>query len=122
MKTLLCTALMSVLAFTTSAQERTLTVQGIQKAEGNICVMVEISGQPNLYFMEKAQEGSITFTFPEMKGEACVISVLHDENANRQMDYDEQMMPKEGYAREKFSLKEGDVRSFSVVMTYPENK
>ncbi len=47
--------------------------------------------------MMEAKEGSLSFTFKDVRPGSYAIMVMHDVNSNKNMDFDSNGMPKEKY-------------------------
>lgn len=119
MKTILCTVLMLVNSVLVSvAQERKLELTEVRNDVGTIYVMMEKGGETTVYLMAKAVAGTTVIALPEMKTGEWLVSVLHDENENRNMDFTEDKKAKEGFARMPVQIKEGEAKNVSVRMIY----
>ncbi len=119
MKTILCTVLVLVNSVLVSvAQERKLELTEVRNDVGTIYVMMEKGGETTVYLMAKAVAGTTVIALPEMKTGEWLVSVLHDENENRNMDFTEDKKAKEGFARMPVQIKEGEAKNVSVRMIY----
>ena len=91
------------------AEDFSVSVGNIRNNNGNILVMLQADEKSKpVYGMAKAQKGEVNVMIKDVSGKEVTISVFHDENENWQMDTNEQGMPSEGFAREKYHLKEGN--------------
>ncbi|MCI5560362.1 MAG: DUF2141 domain-containing protein [Phocaeicola sp.] len=100
------------------AQERKLELTDVRNDVGTIYVMMEKGGETPVYLMAKAVAGTTVIALPEMKTGEWLVSVLHDENENRNMDFTEDKKAKEGFARMPVQIKEGEAKNLSVRMIY----
>ena len=92
----------------TSAQDNTgttvkVTIENVLSDEGNIMVALHtadtfMKGQGISDDSITAQTGEVTLSFEHVKPGTYAIMVLHDENDNDRMDYEDNGMPKERYA------------------------
>lgn len=93
--------------FITQAQDvegvtLTVTIENVLNANGKILAGLHTSetfnkGQGIDGYMGDAVEGELTFTFKNVVPGTYAISVLHDENNNMRMDFEDSGMPKEHY-------------------------
>jgi len=91
---------------TAKAESLQVTLRGVRNGRGNVIVMVfdnsaaydsfDLSKAVG-YQEEPAQEGHVTFRFPELSGGPYAVTAFHDENGNQDLDMTGQI-PTEGYA------------------------
>jgi len=108
MKTLLATLLGLTLLLGSTIQPKTvsITVQidGLKNKNGYVGIALfdghgdfpEGDGLVTKYV--EANGSSIEVTFEDLEPGTYAIAVLHDENGNEEMDYNEYGMPEEGFA------------------------
>lgn len=85
----------------TEGQTITVTVDNIKNNNGNVMVALHSEDTfmkgPGLQNLESdIKDGKITVTFKNVASGSYAIMVLHDENKNKRMDFDNGM-PKESY-------------------------
>jgi len=97
---LLITVLVS--SFLVQAQDITVTVENVLNTNGKVLFSLHTEGTfmkgPGIQNAEsKIEDDKVTITFKDVKPGTYAIMVLHDENENRRMDFEENGMPKEYY-------------------------
>lgn len=79
-----------------------VTIENVLNSNGKILAGLHTSetfmkGQGVDGYMGDAAAGEMTFTFENVAPGSYAISVLHDENGNMTMDFQDNGMPKESY-------------------------
>ncbi|MEM6516882.1 MAG: DUF2141 domain-containing protein [Bacteroidota bacterium] len=97
-------ALVSVLGFSQEENGVTLTVTVENAKNNNGTMLVGLHTEENFMKgagvdnqMSKIVDGKATVTFKNVKPGEYAIMVLHDENDNKKMDFEDNGMPKESY-------------------------
>lgn len=80
----------------------TVTIENVLNSNGKILAGLHtaetfMKSQGIDGYMHDAQTGEMTFTFENVIPGTYAISVLHDENNNMAMDFEDNGMPKENY-------------------------
>jgi len=108
MKVLFTTLLSLVLLFCSTSQPKTVSitvqVDGLKNKNGYVAIGLfdgygdfpEGDGLASKYV--EADGSSVEVTFDKLEPGEYAIAVLHDENGNEEMDYNEYGMPEEGFA------------------------
>lgn len=108
MKVLLTTLLSFVLLLGSTSQPKTVSitvqVDGLKNKNGYVAIGLfdgygdfpEGDGFASKYV--EADGSSIEVTFENIEPGEYAVAVLHDENGNEEMDYNEYGMPQEGFA------------------------
>ena len=106
MKNLVLTLGIFLIAFSTKAQEETVTVNvtidNVLNDKGTILVSLHskdsfMKGSGVIDMQEKAKKGTISVSFENVVASEYAVMVLHDENDNKKMDFEANGMPKENY-------------------------
>ncbi len=102
------------------AQDVKVEVRGIRSEKGSIMVMAQKDANSKPVFaMVKAVKGKVEVLLKDVPWEQCQISLFHDENGNGEMDRNEQGMPIEGYAREKYKKEQETPVVMKIKLYYP---
>ncbi len=89
-------------AQTEKGQDITVTIENINNSRGHVIIGLHTADT----FMKagavqqtaaKVKDGKVVYTFKNVKPGAYAIMVLHDENDNKQMDFEPNGMPLESY-------------------------
>ena len=108
MKVLFTTLLSLALLFCSTSQPKTVSitvqVDGLKNKNGYVAIGLfdgygdfpEGDGLASKYV--EADGSSVEVTFDKLEPGEYAIAVLHDENGNEEMDYNEYGMPEEGFA------------------------
>ena len=134
-------AALALSAFTSTAfaGDVTVNVHGIQAKHGTIYVVLDDAdhflkpGAKCVTFLADPPAGDHTFVLKDVPPGDYAVVVLHDENGNKQMDYDSSGRPTEGWALTRFDASQmryptfddakvtvgADGASFDVSMNYP---
>jgi uncharacterized protein (DUF2141 family) len=81
----------------------TVTIDGLRNSEGYVTIALhngetEFPGDEGFMMKSvKAKKGSIEVTFEKVPTGEYAIAVMHDENGNEEMDFNEYGMPTEGF-------------------------
>ncbi|MEX0290588.1 MAG: DUF2141 domain-containing protein [Flavobacteriaceae bacterium] len=96
-----------LLTISTQAQDAegvtiTVTIENVLNSNGKILAGLHSSetfmkGQGIDGYMSDASAGEMTFSFENVSPGTYAISVLHDENSNMRMDFQDNGMPSEHY-------------------------
>ncbi len=129
----------SAVASAAWAGDVTVTVHGIQARHGTVYVVVDDQdhflkpGTPFVAVLADPPAGDHAFVLKNVPAGDYAVAVLHDENDNKQMDYDSSGRPAEGWAMTRFGPEAmhppafddakvsvpADGASFDVTMSYP---
>ncbi len=95
------------IGFTATAQDAegvtiTVIIENVLNENGQILAGLHteetfMKGQGLDNYMGEASKGEVSFTFKNVKPGMYAISVMHDENGNMAMDFEDNGMPKESY-------------------------
>ena len=130
---------LSGLASAAFAGDVTVNVHGIEARHGAVYVLLEDQdhflkpGATLVTLLPDPPAGDHTFVLKSVPAGDYAVVVLHDENGNKEMDYDSSGRPTEGWALSRFGPDEGrfptfdDARitvpaggaSFDVTLSYP---
>lgn len=80
----------------------TVTIENVLNSNGKILAGLHteetfMKAQGVNSYMGDATEGEVSFTFKNVTPGTYAISILHDENGNMNMDFEDNGMPKESY-------------------------
>lgn len=104
----------------TFAQEVKVEVRGIRNTKGNIMVMAQANSESKpVYAMTAAVKDTVTVILKDVAWKEFLVSLFHDENGNWELDKNEQGIPVEGYAREKFKKEQEAPSAVKVKLYYP---
>lgn len=118
-KLLLLILLAAAAAETFAAHRLTVRIDNVRNNSGNILLMaVPKTGEP-AYAMTEAAAGVVTLTIDGMDADTAELSVMHDENGNRDLDRGEQGIPAEGYALKRVRLA-GEKTEVTLRLIYPQ--
>ena len=95
-------SLLSAVAQDNQGVSITVTLENIMSDEGKILAGLHtvdtfMKGPGVDGYMEDAKTGSMTFTFENVSPGTYAVSVMHDENNNMAMDFEDNGMPIEKY-------------------------
>ena len=116
MKNLVLALGIFLIAFSTKAQEETVTVNvtidNVLNDKGTILVSLHskdsfMKGSGVIDMQEKAKKGTISISFENVVAGEYAVMVLHDENDNKRMDFEANGMPKESYGMSGNSMPMG---------------
>lgn len=130
---------LSTLATAAFAGDVTVNVHGIDGRHGTVYVVLDDqdhflkSGSAYVAPLADPPAGDHAFVFKNVPAGDYAVVVLHDENDNKQMDYDSSGRPAEGWAMTRFGADQMrfptfddakvtvgvDGGSFDVTMNYP---
>lgn len=123
MKTILTTVLSIALLLGSTSQPKTVSitvqVDGLKNKNGYVAIALfdgygdfpEGDGLASKYV--EADGSSVEVTFEGLEPGTYSIAVLHDENGNEEMDYNEYGMPQEGFAFSNNAMGQEGPPSFS---------
>ncbi len=107
MKTLALFVSLILTTLAAQAQENqgvtvTVTIENVLSDAGHIIASLHTSdtfmkGPGVINAQEKSKAGELSLTFENVKPGTYAIMVMHDENDNQRMDFEENGMPKENY-------------------------
>ena len=102
MKKFTLTIALLVSAFIAQAQTVTVTIDNVLNDKGNIIAALHtadtfMKGEGIKNVGVKATKGEMTITFKDVKPGSYAIMILHDENGNKRMDFQQNGMPLEHY-------------------------
>lgn len=107
----------------TFAQEVKVEVRGVRSAKGSIMVMAQVDAESKpVYAMAKAAKDTVTVVLKDVPWKEFQISLYHDEDGDWELNMNEQGIPVEGYAREKFKKEQDASSTVKVKMYYPVNE
>lgn len=108
-KSLLVTALVWAISFSTYAQEKsgstvTVIIENVLSDGGTILAALHnpktfMKGAGIANASAPAKKGEVTLTFENVEPGTYAVMVMHDANDNKQMDMDVSGMPQESYAQ-----------------------
>lgn len=111
-------AALSACTMTAAAKSLEIKVEKIRSDKGSILLMVKTDDRAEPIFrMSEARREGVGFRIDSLASQTVEVSLLHDENANYQMDKDENGMPLEGFGGKKCNLTE-EASSVRISMTY----
>ena len=98
----LCMTVLTTYAQDTEGVSITVTIENVLNSNGKILAGLHtaetfMKGQGIDGYMNDAKTGEMTITFENVTPGTYAVSVLHDENNNRAMDFEDNGMPKENY-------------------------
>ena len=124
MKRIVIITLSALLSSWSSLYARTIIVKvnNLRGTKGNVLVMAQAGKDSKpVYGMAKPENGEATIKLENVEWEEFDISIFHDENENRQMDFTDDKRPAEGYAMKKCKPQDEE-ETVKLKIYYPVNE
>ena len=111
-KTLSLSIVLLLTSLVISAQNITVSVDNVMNSNGKVVFALHkadtfMKGQGIQNATVEIKDGKAIATFKDVKSGTYAIMVLHDENENNQMDFNDNGMPKESYGMSNNSMSFG---------------